>query len=149
MPAVLLIDPTTRKPIRILRGSAAHLPAYYDAARATPPTAILYTDDGAPVRPPIYETDAAGRKTATGEGDPIPTRPISELPTDLDAVKVDKGKVKAKTKAERDTDKAERQSAKDLADAAARRESLIQDRILRDTRAAAIASLIADGSIPR
>jgi hypothetical protein len=89
MPAVLLIDPSTRKPIRILRGSAAHLPDYYVVAAATPPTAILYTEDGHDVAPPVYEIDAAGRKTAVGEGDPILTLPIADLPKTLEGLIID------------------------------------------------------------
>jgi hypothetical protein len=138
MPAVLLLDPATSKPVRILRGSAAHLPAYFDAATATPPTAVIYTEDGKPVAPPIYETDDAGRKTAIGDGDPIPTRPMSEIPADLDAIKIDDaGKVNQKTRAEKDADAAERQAKSDAEAARQAREAIIASYVRRLAIAAA------------
>ena len=145
MPAVLLIDPATSKPVRILRGSAAHLPDYYERAAATQPTAVIYTEDGKPVAPPIYETLANGKKRAIGEGDPIATRPMSEIPADLDAIKIDDaGKVKNKTRAEKDADAAERQAKADTEAARQARE----DIIARYVRRLAIAAAKNAGDLP-
>lgn len=128
MATVILIDPQTRLPTALIE--SADTSDYIAAAAAG--DARIYTIDGQPVAASII-VDAV----AIGDGEPVATYPLADLPGDLATVKVEAGAVVPLTIEERAATIAEKVAIADARQALADRETAIAAELRR----LAIASL--------